>query len=321
MAAKDNLLPNAARRSLAGAVKKKGYQGSAAAKAALDAARAKKNDPYGALYGSDRDAAVAIGDLFDSYGLGSLAPQIVKMIQDGFGADVIAIKLKETKEYKERFSANDKRLKAGLPVLSPAEYIATERAYRQVMQSAGLPIGFYDSTKDFENFLAMDVSPTEVKSRVDTVAEAINKAPASTKDFFGQWYNTGDMIAYALDPKKAQPLIEQRIKAAEAAATASQQGFSLNQANAETIGRTGASLNDIQQGLGFIGQEQQTTDKLSQIYGGDNVTQADLVSEAFLGDGQAAGKRKKLASQERATFSGGSGQSKTSLNKSSEGSI
>jgi hypothetical protein len=294
---------------------------SKAAAAARKAAAAKKNDPYGALIGSDRDAAVAIGDLFDSYGLGSLAPQIVKMIQDGFGADVIAIKLKETKEYKQRFSANDARLKAGLPVLSPAEYIATERSYRQVMQQAGLPIGFYDSTKDFEKFLAMDVSPTEVKGRVDAVTEAINKAPASTKDFFGQWYNTGDMIAYALDPKKAQPLIEQRIKAAEAAAVAQGQGFSLDQATAERLGATGAQFQEIQSGLGFVGQERQTTDKLSQMYGGEDVTTADLVSEAFLGDGVAGGKRKKLASQERATFGGGSGQSKTSLNKSSEGNI
>lgn len=278
-------------------------------------------DPYGALEGANRDAAVALTDLFKSYGLGSLAGQIVKMIQNGFSSDTIAIELQNTKEYKTRFAANDKRLKAGLPVLSPAEYISTERAYRQVMQQAGLPVGFYDSTKDFENFLSADVSPTEVKGRVDAVSEAINKAPAATKDFFKQWYNTGDMIAYALDPKKAQPLIEQRIKAAEAAAVASSQGFSLNQSTAERLGATGAQFAEIQSGLGFVGQERQTTDKLSQIYGGDDVTTDDLVSEAFLGDGVAGGKRKKLASQERATFGGGSAQSKTSLNQSSEGSI
>lgn len=289
--------------------------------AALKDRRKNAADPFGALIGADRDAAVAINELFKSYGLETLAPQIIKMIQDGFSADTISIELQKTKEYKQRFAANDKRLKAGLPVLSPAEYISTERSYRQIMQQAGLPIGFYDSTKDFENFLAMDVSPTEVKGRVDAVTEAINKAPASTKDYFSQWYNTGDMIAYALDPKKAQPLIEQRIKAAESAAIANSQGFSLDQATAERLGATGAQFSEIQAGLGFVGQERQTTDKLSQIYGGEDVTTSDLVSEAFLGDGVAGSKRKKLASQERATFGGGSGQSKTSLNKSSEGNI
>jgi hypothetical protein len=298
---------------------------AAKAKAAAKLREAQKRraieaaDPYGALVGDDRDAAVALTALFKSYGLDTLAPQIIKMIQNGFSADTIAIELQETKEYKKRFAANERRLKAGLSVLSPAEYISTERAYRQVMSQAGLPVGFYDSTSDFENFLAGDVSPSEVQGRVTAVSEAINKAPAATKDFFGQWYNTGDMIAYALDPKKAQPLIEQRIKAAEAAAIAQQSGFSLSQGNAELIGSQGASLNDIQQGVSFLGAEQATTDKLSAIYGGEDVSQQDLVTEVFAGGAGTA--RKKLASQERAAFSGSSGQAKGSLNKSSAGSI
>jgi len=276
-------------------------------------------DPYGSLVGDDRDAAVALTDLFTQYGLASLAPQIIKMIQDGFSADTIAIQLQQTKEYKLRFAANDRRVKAGLSVLSPAEYIATERSYRQVMSAAGLPIGFYDQNSDFENFLAGDVSPTEVKSRVDTVSEALNKAPAATKDYFKQWYNEGDMIAFALDPKRAQPLIDQRIKAAEAAAVAQQAGYGLSQGNAEIIGGQGVSFADIQSGVNFIGSEQATTDKLSSIYGGDNVTQQDLVQEVFAGG--AGTKRKKLASQERATFTGASGQTKTSLSRTSDGNI
>lgn len=277
------------------------------------------SDPYGALVGSDRDAAVALTELFKQYGLDTLAPQIIKMIQDGFSSDTIAIQLQQTKEYKQRFSANEKRAKAGLPVLSPAEYISTERSYRQVMSAAGLPIGFYDQTSDFENFLANDVAPTEVKARVDTVTEALNRAPASTKDYFKQWYNEGDMIAFALDPKRAQPLIDQRIKAAEAASIAAQSKLALSQTNAEAIGASGASLSDIQTGVGFIGQEQNTTDKLSQIYGGDAATQQDLVQEVF--SGGAGTKRKKLASQERATFTGGSGQTKGSLSRTSDGNI
>lgn len=276
-------------------------------------------DPYGNLEGDDRDAAIALTDLFKTYGLETLAPKIIEMIQNGFSSDTIAIQLQDTAEYKKRFAANEKRLKAGLSVLSPAEYISTERSYRQIMSAAGLPIGFYDQTSDFENFLAADVSPTEVKSRVDTVTEAINKAPASTKDYFKQWYNEGDMIAFALDPKRAQPLIDQRIKAAEAAALAEQNKFSLSQSNAELIGSQGTSYADIQQGIGFIGAEQATTDKLSSIYGGDNVTQQDLVEEVFTGG--AGTKRKKLASQERATFSGGSSQAKNSLARTSEGNI
>lgn len=286
-----------------------------AAKAAADKARADK-DPYGALTGSDRDAAMALTELFKSYGLDTLAPQIVAMIQKGFSSDTIAIELQNSKEYKQRFVANDARVKAGLSALSPAEYISTERAYRQVMSAAGLPIGFYDSQDDFRKFLENDTSPTEVQSRVNTVAEAIYKAPAETTNYFKQWYSTGDMIAYALDPKVASPLIEQRIRAAESAALAARNGLALTQANAEAIGRSGASLEAAQQGTSFIAAEQKTTDKLNSLYGG-SLNQDDLVAEVFSNDATAAAKRKGLASRDRATFGNSGAQTKTSLGKES----
>jgi transcriptional regulator with XRE-family HTH domain len=273
-------------------------------------------DPYGNLDGANRDAAIALTALFKSYGLDSLAPQIIKMIQNGFSADTIALLLQDTKEYKTRFAANDARIKAGLPVLSPAEYISTEQAYRQVMSAAGLPIGFYDSTSDFRKFLEGDVSPTEVKSRVDAVSEAIYRAPQATKDIFSQWYSTGDMIAYALDPKVASPLIEQRIRAAEAAAVARQQGLTLSQMSAERLGVTGSTLSEIEQGFSFIAQEKPTTDKLSALYGGA-LSQDDLVAEVFDKDANATLKRRGLASRERGVFAGSSGQAKGSLGKES----
>lgn len=255
---------------------------------------------------AQRDAATILTDLFTQYGLGSLAPRIVKYIQQGYSADAISIMLQQTPEYKQRFAANDARLKKGLPALSPAEYIATERSYRQVMTAAGLPLGFYDQTSDFQKFLENDMSPTELKGRVDTAAQAVRQAPRETLDYFKQWYNEGDLIAYALDPNRAEPLVEQRIKAAEAAGVGKTQGINLDQNTAELIGSQDKSFDQIRQGVGFVGSELQNTSKLSAIYGGDNVTQDDLVKEVFLDDAQAAKKRQGLASKERAAF-GGSG--------------
>lgn len=307
-------------RAAAATAKAKAAAAIAARKKTTTGSGKTVDDPYGGLVGSDRDAAVALTNLFKQYDLGSLSGTILKYIQDGYSADTISILLQDTAEYKKRFAANAARQKAGLPVLSPAEYISTERSYRQVMQSAGLPIGFYDQNADFQKFLEMDVSPTEVQSRVNTVSEAINKAPAKTKDYFKQWYTTGDMIAYALDPTKAAPLIEQRVKAAEAAALADQQGFSLNQRNAELIGKTGAAYDGIQTGIGLVGSDLGNAEKLGDIYGVD-YTQDDLVEEVFANNAVATNKRKGLASQERATFSGASGQSQGSLSRNGAGSI
>lgn len=271
------------------------------------------------LKGSKRDAAAALLAVFEEYGLGTLGPKIVDYIQQGYSGDTITILLRETPEYKQRFAGNEARRKKGLPLLSPAEYISTERSYRQLMASAGLPIGFYDSNEDFRQFIENDVSPTEVKQRVDTVAEALNRAPASTVDYFKQWYTTGDMIAYALDPKRSAPLIEQRVRAAEAAALAAQQGVNLGQSAAEVVGRSGASYDQTQQGIGFIGTELPNVSKLGEIYG-QQVGADDLVQEVFNEDSAAARKRRGLASQERASFSGSTGQGKGSLSRGESGS-
>lgn len=269
----------------------------------------KPADPYGNLDGTNRDAAAYLIDLFKQYGLETLAPQIITMLQNGFSADTVSIELQKSKEYQERFSANAARVKAGLPALSPAEYISTERSYRQVMAAAGLPEGFYDSTSDFKAFLERDISPTELKDRVDIATEAITKAPKDTLNYFSQWYDTADMVAYALDPAKAAPLVEKRIRAAEAAAVAKTQGVDLGQNTAETIGNAGANFAQIQQGLGFVGQELPGVSKTAAIYG-ETVTADDLVNEVFQNDATVATKRGKLASQERATFGsrGGVGQ-------------
>lgn len=270
------------------------------------------------LTGPQRDADVALTNLFDSYGLKTLAPTILGYIQKGYSSDTISILLQDTPEYKQRFAANATRLKAGLPVLSPAEYIATEQSYRQLMSAAGLPPGFYDQTSDFTKLIAADVSPTEVQDRVNAAQEAIQKAPPETLSYFKQFYSSGDLVAYALDPTKAAPLVEQRLKSAEAAAIGSNDGVQLSRSNAEKIGTTGQSLADIQSGLQFVGQEQKTTDKLSQLYGGA-VTQDDLVAEVFDNDANAASKRTQLASRERGSFAQSTGQGKTSLAKDSGG--
>src|SRR5882757_3766747 len=82
------------------------------------------------LKGTERDAYLAINSLFKNYGLESLAPKIYDYVKNGYSADTISVLLQDTKEYKDRFSANEARKKAGLPVLSPAEYLSAESSYR-----------------------------------------------------------------------------------------------------------------------------------------------------------------------------------------------
>src|SRR5690242_18300662 len=125
-----------------------------------------------------QDAFAYLSSIFASYGLSSLAPAIKNFLTQGYGTDTVALLLQETPEYKQRFAANDARIKAGLPALSPAEYLSVESAYRQVMSAAGVPKGFYDQPSDFQKWIADDVSPTEIKGRVDAATDFINSADA-----------------------------------------------------------------------------------------------------------------------------------------------
>lgn len=259
-----------------------------------------------------QNAADSLTSLFNSFGLSTLAPDILKMAQQGLGADSISLQLQQTDAYKQRFAANDARIKNGLNALTPAEYISTERAYRQVMSNAGLPSGFYDQQSDFQGFLEKDVSPTELQNRVNAATEAVNQAPSDTLKVAQQWYGIGDLVAYALDPTKATSLVEKRLKAAEAGALAGRNGTSVSQGLAEDIGAQGLSLGQMQQGFGDVGQAAPVASKLSQIYAG-NVTSDDLVKEIFLNDATATNKVKGLASQERAAFSGNTGVGKGSF--------
>lgn len=272
------------------------------------------------LTGANRDAFAALRSLFDSYGLGTLAPKIEQYLKSGYGADTISILLQDTPEYKKRFAANETRKKKGLPVLSPAEYLATETSYRQIMRAAGLPGGFYDQTTDFQKFLENDVSPTEVQARVTAASNFVNSAPAEAKALFSQWYSKGDMIAYALDPQRAEPLVGKAFEASKIGAEAGAQGLGIDQAMATSIVDRGFGADQASQGFSLIAGNIDNDQKLAGI-GGDTITEYDAMREVFFNDAAVTKKRDRLASQERARFGGSSAVGAGTLGRSSAGQI
>lgn len=278
-------------------------------------------DPFGSLTGPNRDAAVALTALFKSYGLDSLAPAIIGFIKQGYSADTISVLLVETPEYKKRFAANDARIKAGLPALSPAEYLSVESAYRQVMSAAGVPKGFYDQPSDFQKWIADDVSPTEIKSRVDTATEAINSMDAGALAAMRKFYTKGDLIAYALDRTRAQPLVGKQFEAAKIAGAAADQGVGVDRQLSERLAGQGVSGDQARQGFGLIANEQGNANKLAALSGSEGFTVADLANEVFLADADIAERRTRLASQERARFGSSSSVGTGTLATSKGGSL
>lgn len=258
------------------------------------------------LTGDQKSAAGALISLFGNYGLESLAGRIIDFIKKGFSADTMTVMLEETPEYKRRFAANDARVKAGLPKLSPAEYIATERQYRAVMSEAGFPKGFYDQQSDFQKMLSNDLSPSELKERVDSwqeVAQADQASLDNLRRLYGM--SATDAAAYAMDPQRALPLIQAQMRAVSFAAAATRHGYTVNKGLAEQYGGGAydVSAADAEKGFSVIQEIQGDTDKLTNIYGLGDYNVEDAAAEVFGGDAQQAKRRKKAASAERATFS------------------
>ncbi|KJK12569.1 hypothetical protein UB45_07785 [Terrabacter sp. 28] len=272
------------------------------------------------LTGTNRDAFLALKSIFDSYGLGSLAPDIVNYLQNGYSSETIGVLLQSTAAYKKRFAANEARVKKGLPALSPQEYLATETAYRQVMRAAGLPNGFYDKNDDFQKFLENDVSPQEIQSRVTAAANFIDSASSEQKALFSQWYTKGDMIAYALDPQRAAPLVGKAFTTAQIGGEAVTHGLGIDQNMAETLTEKGVTADQASQGFGVIQSTLGNDQKLAAM-SGDSISGYDAMREVFLNDASVTKRRDRLASQERARFGGSSAVGAGSLGQSTAGQL
>lgn len=284
---------------------------TAADKAAADAA--KYNERI-SIYSS-------MADRFNKYGLTGLANKIKELAIAGATEATITLQLQETPEYQQRFAANADRLKKGLAVLTPAEYVNVEDSYRQVLRAYGL--NQFDNDAYVRQFIANDMSPTELSNRVVTAVQRVQNADPAITNQLKQYYGIGtsDMVAYVLDPQQQFQKIERQIAASEIGVAAGRQGLTAGVSVAEQLAAQGVSQAEAQKGYATIADILPTAEKLSDIYGTtlDEYRQAEGEQEVFNSLASAQRKRQKLTAREIAAFSGSSGTNKTSLTTSAVG--
>lgn len=205
-------------------------------------------------------------DLFLSeYGLSGLGAWAYDQLLNGVSYEQILLNMRDTPQYQTRFPAMAELAKKGRAV-SEAEYIGMERSYSQVMQSYGLPSGFYDSPDDFGRFIGNDVSPSELNDRVKSYTSAVlgdTETLTQLNALYGSAGHTGnaqgDLLAMYLDPAKALPLLDQRFAAAQFSAVGVRSGFGgLTAAEAEQFGaRVGTAPEQAAQGFGALVQSRE----------------------------------------------------------------
>jgi hypothetical protein len=263
-------------------------------------------------------------------GLSSLIGPLKTLFESGISdGESLRLALSQTPEYQTRFSANAKRIAAGLSALSPAEYIQLEDQYQNVMRNYGLPSSYYakDATGKqigFDELLGGDVSSTELEERLITAQDRVLKSNPEVLNALKTFYpgiGNGDILAYSLDPKNALKDIQRKVAAAEIGGAALAQGLATSATGAEELAGLGVTKDQAQQGFINVAQMAPRGGVLSEIYNEAPYNQATATAEVFgtAGAAEAAQKRRKLTALEEATFSGQSGLGQGALARNGGG--
>lgn len=264
---------------------------------------------------TQQDAFDLMRETLASWGLSSLTGELRKLIVHGdTSPDTLALALSQTKEYKERFKGNELRVKAGLSELNPAQYIALEEQYHNVMEAYGLPKGLFDSHEDFVKLIGGDVSPDELKERAQVAHDQYMAAPEYVRNLWEQYYGTkGDALAHILDPKLATQKILDQAQQVAIGGTAAQYGIAVDHDRARQFQRAGVTLADAQRAFQQISSSQALDQQIAQRFGGQSFDLNDEENDLLLNDQKAYAKRLEIYGSERGLFRGGSGADQNSL--------
>lgn len=254
---------------------------------------------------------------FTRYGLSALVEPLKGFIISGASPAELTVQLQNTDAYKKRFAANEQRIAKGLSALSPAEYVAIEDQYQNIMRNYGLPESYYSkdtmgTQAGFQTLLANDVSATELEDRVLTAQNRVKNANPEVAQALKAFYpdiTNGDILAYTLDPSKGLDAIKRKVTAAEIGGAAIAQGLTAGVTRAEELAGYGVTKEQARQGYETIAEIAPRGGQLAEFYQQSPYTQQTAEQEVFnlAGSAEASQKRKKLSALETAAFSGQAG--------------
>jgi hypothetical protein len=274
------------------------------------------------------DAFSVLSSLLEQYNLSSLSDSITRMMKSGLSAQEATVKLKYDTSidtvtgkawnapYTLRFAGNEKRKAAGLNAVSEAEYLGLEDTYAETLKAYGLSNMLSTSRivneAKFAQYIGNDMSGPEFKDRISTVSDRVINADPTIKAAFKQYYpnlTDQDLVEYFLSPKDTLPKLKQKATAAEIGGAFVGQGLSMNLASAEGFAAYGIDRAAALQGAESIAGVLPEATKLGNVYGETGIQYTQQTGEEEFLKSSDAAKRKRniLASKERASFEGSSG--------------
>lgn len=229
-------------------------------------------------------------------------------------------------KFNARFAANANRMKAGMPVLLPKDYLKLEQGYIKIFNAYNLPT--FKTQAYYDKLISADLELDEVTERVQLGYDRVlNDKPVQTA--FNKFFSAlgfSDIVAGMLDPINQLPALERKVKAAEIGGAALRQGFDdISQtATSMTVGAdvlAGQGLTKAQAEAGYktIAQQLPQAEKFSSIYKTQTESYGRLEAEKEQLQGLASEerKRKRLIALETAQFDTSTGLNKRSLTSGS----
>lgn len=223
--------------------------------------------------------------------------------------DQINLELPDQQAYRDRFAAISMREKAGLPQLTPAQYLQYEASLDNELALVGAPAAIRAGTAQFRDIvtkgLAGDVSINEMQARIEGGYAAVRDAHSSVRDWFGQKFGVqGDqaLAAYFLAPEHSEATLARMEREAEIGGAAGRAGINVG---VETAGQV-AAINP----QGDVSSQMQRLAELAPLFSrrvGDAaaVTTDQGVAAEFGLDATSAAALQRALEERKAAGSGG----------------
>ena len=245
----------------------------------------------------------------DAYGLGNLAQFVWNLItQENITSEFALVeRIRETDQYKQRFPAMQIRRNRNLNAISEQDYINLENSYRETMKIAGMPVNLFDTPEDFTSLIAGDVSPSELKMRVNQGYAAVAQSDPQVIREMKRLYGVDDsmLAAYFLDPERTTPMLLRQAQAAQIAGEATLQAeMGITAATAEQLAVAGVTQETARQGFQTIA----ATEELFVPLPGTTeqaIAQEEQIAGVFGTSGAAQQRIRQRSRERQAAFQAG----------------
>lgn len=250
------------------------------------------------------DAFALIKETLRDWDLIELWNDVQGLMTEGVGGEVALLRIRDTESYKKRFAGNAARAKAGLEIMSEAEYLAVETSLKTVVRRF-LGAGEYDTKDQIDKWIAVDMAPQELADRFGLYAQNFERQPQAVKDAWrAQGFSITDAIKVAGDPTVTESILRRRFTAAGIAGEAFQQYGSAryDESRFGTYVDAGVDADKAREGFGRVAAREEREGLLASL-SGTELSREDQERSELLGDSKTTEKRRKVLDEEEARFS------------------